>query len=428
MVHDDLFSLCEKLFPITRSITGDGVRQTLRELQQLIPLEIHEIASGTPIFDWSVPLEWNLERAYIQDEHGNILIDTNDNNLHVVGYSHPVNVELDLDDLQRHLYSLPNQPDLIPYRTAYYDDSWGFCLTEKQRQTLQPGRYRAVVEASLTSGSLTYGECFIPGKSNHEYLVSTHICHPSLANDNLSGISIATHLASFFLDNAPLEYGLRFIFIPGTIGAVAWLATNEERIDKNLGTLVLSGVGDKGPFTYKRSKNGEGVFDLLFETALREFQGATLRPYLPYGYDERQFCSPGIDMAAGCLMRTPYGEYDEYHTSGDNLNFLSPDALVGTFNLCRSVLQAALEQKFYVNIHPNCEPQLGKRGLYNQVGGDNQDKQAQLALLWMLSYSDGKHSLQHIAHKSDIPLNVLERASQRLVDAELLQPLGKHAH
>lgn len=427
MSEDSLFDLCERLFPLPRSITGHGVRQTLEILQEKIPIEILNVPSGTPIFDWQVPLEWNLNRAYVEGPSGEIIIDSDANNLHVVGYSNPINIELDLDELQSHLHSIPESPTLIPYRTSYYDDTWGFCISHDQRRDLPPGKYRVVVDANLAPGGLTYGELSIPGRSGHEYLVSTHVCHPSLANDNLSGISVATQLAQKFLNRGHLEHGLKFIFIPGTIGAIAWLAQNRDLLPKNLGTLVLSGVGDRGPFTYKKSRHGSGVFDCLFEDELSLHKGATIRPYLPYGYDERQFCSPGINLEAGCLMRTPYGEYPEYHTSGDDLNNITAEALDGTLELCERVVEKALAQQFFVNLAPECEPQLGKRGLYNQIGGENQSKEAQLALLWMLSYSSGNISMQQISRLSGVDLEILHQAANRLIEASLLIPLGEDA-
>lgn len=424
MDGNQLTKICADLFPLTRSITGDGVRETLKYVQDFIPLDAYEIPSGTKIFDWEIPLEWNLQRAFITGPDGDTIVDTDTNNLHLVSYSEPVDEEFSLDELQPHLHSLPDQPDLIPYRTAYYARSWGFCLSHSQRKSLKPGNYRVVIDSSLKPGALTYGEFFIPGISNSEYLITTHICHPSLANDNLSGISVATALAEHFQKrSAPLPFGLRFAFIPGTIGAIAWLAKNQSLLAKNLGTLVLSGIGDNGPLTYKQSKTGTGIFDRLFTNAVNE-QGGTVRPFLPYGYDERQFSSPGINLQAGCLMRTPYGEYPEYHTSGDNLSILSADSLAESYDVCAQVIESALNEEIYENLSPLCEPQLGKRGLYDQVGGENQSKNAQLALLWLLSYSDGKTPLSRIAECSEIEIADLQSGAQRLVAANLLKPIG----
>lgn len=423
--RQSLYALCERLYPICRSITGPGVRETLAVLQEFADLEIGEVPSGTPVFDWTVPPEWRLKRAWLEGPDGRRVVDTADHNLHVVSYSVPVDRTLALDELQAHLHSLPDQPDAIPYRTSYFSETWGFCLPHRLRESLPAGEYRAVVDASLAPGALSYGEIFLPGESDREILISTHVCHPSLANDNLSGITVATHLAAHFAaDPGPRRYGLRFVFVPGTIGAITWLATNEHRIGNMVAGLVLSGIGDPGPFTYKKSRRGDGLMDRLFEARLTADASGEVRPYLPYGYDERQYCSPGIDIAAGCLMRTPYGEYPEYHTSGDNLSLITADALAGSFELCRQVLADAQCVETYRNLSPKCEPQLGRRGLYDNVGGDNQSKTAQLALLWLLSHSDGAHSTLDIHELSGIGLDVLDAAARRLEDADLLAPAG----
>jgi aminopeptidase-like protein len=418
-----LHDLCGRLFPICRSITGDGVRETLRILQDWIPVELHEVPSGTQVLDWEVPLEWNLRAAYVENEQGERVIDAARHNLHVLGYSTPVDAVLSREELDAHLFSLPDQPDLIPYRTSYYAPKWGFCLPHRQREALPPGNYRAVIDSSLGPGSLTYGEFFIPGQTQQELLISTHVCHPSLANDNLSGISVATYLAQHFRD-APLRYGIRFVFVPATIGAITWLARNEHRLDEIVGGLVISGVGDAGPFTYKRSRSGSGVVDRIFGQLLGAGEGGrSIRPFIPYGYDERQYCSPGIGIAAGCLMRTPFGEYPEYHTSGDNLDLISAKALGEALNLCVEAITRIQSVGRYRNMSPKGEPQLGRRGLYDMLGGDNDTKLAQLALLWMLNYSDGSHSTLDISDLSGLDLAILDLAAQRLSSAGLLSPL-----
>lgn len=418
-----LYALCARLFPICRSITGDGVRETLTILRELIPIKLYEVPSGTRVLDWEVPLEWNLREAYVENEQGERIIDAARHNLHVLGYSTPVNVVMSRDELDAHLFSLPDQPDLIPYRTSYYAPNWGFCLPHRQRVALPPGNYHAVIDSSLEQGSLTYGEFFIPGRSKQELLISAHVCHPSLANDNLSGISVAAYLARHFRD-VPLRYGLRVIFVPSTIGAITWLACNEDRIADVVGGLVISGVGDLGPFTYKRSRGGRGVVDRIFERLLDPTQsGNAIRPFIPYGYDERQFCSPGIGIAAGCLMRTPYGEYPEYHTSDDNLELISAKALGETLDLCVQAITEIQYVAHYLNTSPKGEPQLGRRGLYDMLGGDNDTKQAQLALLWMLNYSDGSHSTLDISALSGMDLAKLDLAAQRLYSAGLLSPV-----
>lgn len=417
-----LFALCERLFPICRSITGPGVRETLAILQEYIDLSIVEVPSGTRVFDWTVPLEWTLREAWVDDPEGNRIIDAANHNLHVVSYSTPVDVTLSRAELDAYLHSLPEQPGVIPYRTSYYAESWGFCIADQLRTRLPEGQYHVHIDATLAPGSLSYGEFFLPGTSGKEILVSTHVCHPSLANDNLSGISVAVHLARHMTDAGGLRHGIRFVFLPGTIGSITWLAMNEQRIPDIIGGLVLSGIGDSGPLTYKRSRRGEGIIDRLFERRLRDLPAASTRPFIPYGYDERQYCSPGIDIAAGCLMRTPYGEYPEYHTSGDNLEFIHAAALSESVEVCAQVLQDAQRVDRYRNLQPKCEPQLGRRGLYDNVGGENQSKDAQLALLWMLSYSDGSHSTLDIQELSGIELETLAQAAERLQAAGLLAP------
>lgn len=420
-----LFGLCEELYPICRSITGDGVRQTLKALSGVIDLSVHEVPTGTEVFDWTVPKEWNLNRAYIVGPDGQRVVDTADHNLHVVNYSAPVQTRLSRSELDAFLHSLPDEPDLIPYRTTYFAETWGFCLSQKHRDALPEGEYEVVVDTTLKQGSLTYGEFYVPGMSDEDLLISTHICHPSLANDNLSGLSVATYLAQYFAEQPPGHFGLRFVFVPGTIGAITWLAQNPTSVAKISAGLVLSGVGDSGRFTYKKSRHGAGLFDRLFETRLQSVDGdAQVRPFLPYGYDERQYCSPGINIPAGCLMRTPYGEYPEYHSSGDNLELISASALQETFLLCRDVILDAGRVVNYLNLNPNCEPQLGRRGLYDNIGGDNQSKNLQLALLWLLSYSDGDHSTLDISDLSGMSLTVLAEAAQLLVNAQLLKAVG----
>jgi aminopeptidase-like protein len=416
-----LYDLCTHLYPICRSITGDGVRATLRALQEIIPLQMHEIPSGRRIFDWQVPLEWNLNEAFIENERGERILDTANHNLHVVSYSVPTSLTCSKGELDGHLHSLPDHPDWIPYRTSYYSEAWGFCLTHKQRMSLADGEYRVVVDSTLTEGSLTYGELYLPGSTGRDILVSTHVCHPSLANDNLSGISVAAYLAKHFL-NRPLRYGLRFVFVPGTIGAIAWLAENERDVARIRDGLVLSGVGDSGNFVYKKSRRGDGMLDRVFTRRFKSTDN-TVRPFLPYGYDERQYCSPGFDIAAGCLMRTPYGEYEQYHTSADDLSFIRAESLQESLTLCIEAINEVQRDVKYVNTNPKCEPQLGRRGLYAPIGGASHSKDIQLAQLWMLSYSDGDHSLQDIRDLSGIDLATLSQAAERLESTGLLKPL-----
>ncbi len=423
---DELHALCRQLYPICRSITGPGVRETLEILSSHIPLEIHEVPTGSQIFDWTVPEEWCCKDAFIEDLDGNRLVDFNVNCLHVMGYSTAIDTQLERDQLEPHLHSLPDQPELVPYRTSYYEKNWGFCLSEQQRNSLGEGPFRVKIDSSHTAGSLTYGELLIEGKTKQEILISTHICHPSLANDNLSGISVATYLGRLLADSrTKLHYSVRIVFIPATVGAITWLARNRDLYDNIVGGLVLSGVGDSGPLTYKRSRRGDGVIDHTLPSEMSRLDVEhELRDYSPYGYDERQFCSLGPNLPVGCLMRTPFGEYPEYHTSGDNLDFISGEQLCETLFVVAAAVEYSQYVRTYINLEPNGEPQLGRRGLYAAIGGDNDQKTSQMALLWMLSFSDGKTSTHDIHARSGLPIVDLCAAADRLEDAELLSAVA----
>jgi aminopeptidase-like protein len=315
------------LYPICRSITGEGFRETLRGIRRYLPLEIHEVPSGTPVFDWTVPREWNIRDAYIAAPDGTRVVDFKRSNLHVMSYSVPVKARMRLEELRKHLHTLPDRPEWIPYRTSYYKKNWGFCLSHRQLKELVDTEYEVCIDSSLEPGHLTYGECFLPGQSNEEALISTHGCHPSLCNDNLSGIAVATFLA-LALQSMPHRLSYRFLFIPGTIGSITWLAKNRDRIDSIHHGLVLTGVGDAGGITYKRSRRGDTLIDRAMDHVLRHQQESyKIIDFFPYGYDERQYCSPGFNLPVGCLMRTPHSEYPEYHTSADNLEFVHDEAM-----------------------------------------------------------------------------------------------------
>ncbi len=410
----EIHGLMEKLFPICRSITGDGFRRTLDILRGHIPLEVHEVPSGTRVFDWTVPKEWNIQDAYVKGPKGDKVIDFRRSNLHVVSYSVPVRTTLSLDELKRHLHSLPGHPDWVPYKTSYYQENWGFCLSHRQLLALEEGDYEVVIDSTLRDGSLTYGELFLKGESEQEILISAHACHPSLANDNLSGVGLATMLARD-LGPSPRRYSYRFLFVPGTIGAITWLSLNEERAGKIKAGLVLSGVGDKGDLTYKKSRRGDAEIDRAAALVL-EHSGLSFRTleFHPYGYDERQYCSPGFNLPVGRLSRTPQDEYPEYHTSADDLDFVRPEALEASYKTIRGVLDVLEGNRVYLNQNPKCEPQLGKRGLYASAGDDER------ALLWVLNLSDGGHGLLDIAARARLPFIAVSRAARRLVQAGLL--------
>ena len=418
-----MHQLIRELYPICRSITGDGLRQTLHKLQEQIPLEIHEVPSGTRVFDWTVPPEWNIRDAYVRNFRGEKVIDFQKSNLHVVNYSMPVRTKMPLTELKKHLFTLPEHPDWIPYRTSYYNESWGFCLSHNELSQLEDGEYEVMIDSTFQPGSLSYGEYFIAGGISDEVLISCHVCHPSLCNDNLSGVALATLLAKH-LSGAPRRYSYRFFFIPGTIGSIAWLSLNQKQAAKIAHGLVLVDVGDGGKLTYKKSRRGDSEIDRAVVNVLKhsgkEFQ---LRDFDPYGHDERQYCSPGFNLAVGCLSRTPHGEFPEYHTSADNLDFVQPQALADSFAQCLSIVDLLENNQTYVNLNPMCEPQLGKRGLYRMIGGPKDGGVQELPLLWVLNLSDGQHNLLDISERSGLSFNALKIAADALLEHELLKVL-----
>lgn len=419
---EDMLRFITEAYPICRSITGDGVRRTLGMLRELIPLEIHEVPSGTPVFDWTVPKEWNIRDAWIADPSGRKVVDFQACNLHVLSYSVPVHERLPLAELKKHLFTLPDKPDLIPYRTSYYKETWGFCLSHDQLQALPEGEYEVRIDSTLEDGFLTYGELFLPGESGREVLLSTHVCHPSLCNDNLSGIAVMTWLARELQARPRRRYSYRFLFIPGTIGSITWLARNEEQARRIAHGLVAANLGDPGKFHYKRTRKGfveidRAVLNVL-ETSGEPFGD---EHFVPFGYDERQYSSPGFNLAVGSLTRTPYGRYPEYHTSADNLDFVRPEALEGSLRTYLAVMDVLEGNRRYLNLNPKCEPQLGRRGLYRTIGGDEAGRARELALLWVLNLSDGEYSLLEIAERSGMAFAAIREAADALLAVELLR-------
>jgi len=418
---EQMHALVERLYPICRSITGNGVRATLDVIAEAIPLSVYEIPTGTAVLDWTVPKEWNIRDAYVADAEGRRVIDFTKSNLHVVGYSVPIRARMSLSELREHLHTLPEQPDLVPYRTSYYKEAWVFCLSQNTLDSLPDAEYEVVIDSTLADGSLTYAEHVVYGQVSEEVLVSCHVCHPSLANDNLAAIAVAVELAKRLAQAQPY-YTYRFLFAPGTIGAITFLAQNIDRVDKVQHGLVLACAGDSGPLTYKRSRRDDAEIDQIAELVL-ESSGRphTIVDFSPYGYDERQFCSPGFNMGIGCLTRTPYGAYPEYHTSGDNLDFVMPDAMADTLETVWEIFWVMERNRRYVNLSPYGEPQLGSRGLYDSLGGASDTKQHQLAMLWVLNLSDSDHSLAQIATRADLPFEVISHAADALRDARLLK-------
>lgn len=420
-IGKDLHDLAASLFPICRSITGNGVRQTLSLLGERIPLEIREVPSGTAVFDWTVPKEWNIRDAYIKTLDGRRVVDFRESNLQVVNYSTPVHATLPLQELKSHLFTLPEHPDWIPYRTSYYREDWGFCLSHRKMLDLKDEAYEVCIDSTLAHGSLSYGECYLPGRSSDEVLISCHVCHPSLANDNLSGIAVATALAGL-LGGRSLRYSYRFLFLPGTIGAITWLAQNRSTVAHIRHGLVLTCIGDSGGFHYKRSRRGQTEVDRTVACILRDCgEPFEIVDFSPYGYDERQYCSPGFNLPVGCLMRSVWGTFPEYHSSADNLTFIRPLSLAKSFRVCAEIVDALEQNRRFINQNPYCEPQLGKRDLYRSTGGASIGREVN-ARLWVLNLSDGQSSLLDIADRSQLPFSEVADAAHLLLEHGLITP------
>jgi aminopeptidase-like protein len=421
----DMYRAVCDLFPLCRSITGTGLRHTLAYVRAHVPLEVHEVPSGTPVLDWTVPKEWTIRDAYIADTRGERVVDFRRSNLHVLNYSVPVNARMSLAELRPYLHTLPEAPDWVPYRTSYYRETWGFCLSHRQLLALPDADYDVCIDSSLEAGHLSYGEYFLPGSTADEVLISCHACHPSLANDNLSGIVVAMTLARL-LSQCALRYSYRFLFLPGTIGSITWLARNESRLDRVKHGLVLACLGDEGGFTYKKSRRDNTEIDHVVAHVLRAAGlEHRIEQFSPYGYDERQFCSPGFNLPMGCLMRTPHGRFPEYHTSADNLDFVKPAALADSLTTCLAVLETLEANRYYMSTNPRGEPNLGKRGLYRATGGFAHGGDTELALLWLLNLSDGQHSLLDIAARSGRSVDSLRKGAELLQSHGLLSQLPK---
>jgi aminopeptidase-like protein len=417
-IGQEIYDFIVELFPICRSITGNGLRQTLGLIKKRIPLEIHEVPTGTKVFDWTVPKEWDIRDGYVKNRGGEKIIDFQKSNLHLLNYSVPIKKTVSLGELKEHLSTLPDHPEWIPYKTSYYKEDWGFCMSHREFLGLEEREYEVFIDATLENGSLTYGELYLQGEEEGEILISCHACHPSLANDNLSGVSLAVSLATR-LRSLGRRYSYRFLFIPGTIGAIAWLALNEEKTGKIKHGLVLAGLGDSGNITYKKSRRGDAEIDRAALHVLRHSGDAyEVQEFSPYGYDERQYCSPGFNLPVGCLSRTPYGRYPEYHTSGDNLDLVKPECLGDSFRKVLSILEVLENNRSYLNTNPKCEPRLGKRGLYDDMGPD------QLAMLWVLNFSDGEHTALSIAERASLPIREIALAAKKLVSTGLLKETG----
>lgn len=418
---DAMYALLSELFPLDRSLTGNGVRETLERLSKVAPLTIREVPTGTRVLDWTVPREWNVREAYIRAPDGRKVADFAESNLHLVGYSVPVRARMPLERLKERLHSLPEQPDCIPYHTSFYDETWGFCLRQHDVEALPDGEYEVVVDSTLEDGSLTYGEFVLEGESSDEVLLSCHVCHPSLANDNLSGMVVAAYLARA-LSGRSRRLSYRFLFVPGTIGPITWLARNSAVVSQVRHGLVLSCLGDPGGFTYKRSRQGDATVDRAAAHVLAHLdEPGEVRAFQPLGFDERQYCSPGFDLPVGRLTRTPNGEYPEYHTSADDLDLVRPECLESSLRAVLRIVEILERDRVVVSLNPHGEPQLGRRGLYRAMGGKSDPPRLQTAILWVLNLADGHHSLLAMAERSGMDFRVLDRAAELLAEHELVR-------
>ena len=454
-IGENMYGLIKDLFPICRSITGNGTRETLKIISQLIPLTIHEVSTGTNVFDWTVPNEWNINDAFIKSPTGEKIVDFKKSNLHILHYSKPIHKKIPLKELKEHIFTQPDRPEDIPYRTSYYSEKWGFCMSHDKFLELEDGDYEVFIDSELKQGNLTYGECYFRGKSDEEVLLSCYICHPSLCNDSLSGVVTAVELAKF-IDNLKqkLNYSYRILFIPETIGSITWLSRNQEQIKKIKHGLVITCTGDQGQLNYKKSRYGDSEIDeTVIDVLKNSKEEYSILDFFPFGSDERQYCYPGINLSMGCLTRTVFGDFPEYHTSADNLTYVHPTSLADTFKIYTQVIEkleenfgkfsfnqektmtkkSSLEDPVFMNL-VKCEPQLGKRDLYHNLGGPklkpfhgrgskSTTKIKEKSIMWVLAFSDGTNSIKDIERKSNINFEILLETANLLCEKNLLKEL-----
>lgn len=419
-----MHELMSELYPICRSITGEGFRQTQNILKENIPLEIYEVPTGMEVFDWRVPKEWHIKDAYIKNSIGKKVVDFKRSNLHVISYSLPVRRKMSLKELREHLLTLPEHPDWIPYRTSYYKENWGFCLSHNDFLNLKEDTYEVVIDSTLEDGHLNYGECYLKGQSCEEILISTHACHPSLCNDNLSGIVLSTFLAKYISRLTP-RYSYRFLFIPGGIGSIVWLCLNEDKVANIKHGFVVACVGDPGSFTYKKSRQGNAEIDQAAINVMKHSSSDyKVIDFSPYGYDERNYCSPGFDLPVGSLTRSTHGQFSQYHSSADCLDFVQPKCLAKSLQMYLSVINVLENNMRYINLVLKGEAQLGKRGLYGMMGGLQKRPEEELPLLWVLNMSDGNHSLLDISDRSKLDFDVIKKAAYVLCEHRLLEEVS----
>jgi aminopeptidase-like protein len=425
---EEMHELCQELFPICRSITGHGFRQSLAILQKHAPgMKAIEVPTGTKCFDWEVPNEWNINDAYIITPSGKKICNFKQSNLHVVGYSTPVNKTVPLEELQEHLYSLPEQPDAIPYITSYYKERWGFCITQEEREKLEPGEYQIVIDSELKSGSLTYGEWIIQGDSEEEVFISSYLCHPSMANNELSGPVVATFLAKWISELEYRKYTYRIIIIPETIGSITYLSRNYESLQRNVvAGFNVTCIGDDRAYSYLPSRQANTLSDKAALHVLKHMQPAFVSySFLDRGSDERQYCSPGVDLPVCSVMRTKYGCYPEYHTSLDDLKLVTPTGLLGGYEVLKKAIEC-LEMDALLCSTVLCEPQLGKRGLYPTISTKSSGAQVR-DMMNFLAYCDGSSSSLEIAEKINVPLWELKETIEKLKKEGVLKTVDASA-
>lgn len=418
----EMYKLIEKLFPICRSITGDGVRETLNIIKSIIPLEVHEVPSGTKAFDWTVPKEWNIRDAYVKNSKGERVIDFKESNLHVINYSIPVKKTMTLEELKPYLHTDPKHKDRIPYLTSYYNENWGFCLSQDDFDKLTEDKYEVSIDSELKEGSLTYGEYYIKGEIEEEVLFTTYTCHPSMCNDNLSGISLLTFVAKA-LSKIKTKYSYRFLFAPETIGSITWLSQNEDKLKNIKAGLVATCVGDGGMKIYKKTRREDSLIDKIVPKIFKDCgEKYDVWGFFPWGSDERQFCSSGINLPIGVLARSIYG-FDGYHSSADNLNYMSEYGLGDSYKIYLEVTYVMENNTKYLNLNPKCEPQLGKRGLYRILGGGLDYPFDEFSMFWVLNLSDGNYSLLDISCRANISFRRIKYAADALYKSGLLKKL-----
>ena len=418
----NMYILAERMFPICRSLTGNGFRGSLNILKEIVPeINVHEVPTGTQVFDWTVPNEWNCTGGGIYTLNGRKVIDFSDSNLHILGYSTPVDLVISREELLEHVYTQPDQPDWIPYVTSYYKDRWGFCMSENQKKTLSEEKYHVIINSTLSPGSLTYGEILIPGESEEEILFSTYLCHPSMANNELSGPVVQTELIKYIQQMQHRRYSYRFVFCPETIGSITYCSRNLEVLKRNVKAgFVLSCVGDDRTYSIIESPYANTLADRVLSNVLRFHYPEYKRySFLKRGSDERQYCSVGVGLPVCGFCRSKYGEFPEYHTSADNLDLISPEGLQGAYDVMVKVIHT-LENNFYYRMRCKGEPQLGKRGLYPSISQKGA-YDAVISLCDFIAYADGKNDLIGISDIIGVPTTELISVKDKLIDNELLE-------